>query len=407
MALRRVECRVVLAAAVLAVLTSVPITRPVDAVPAPVFGTYGPAYMGRDLTVTKEDAIADAIRFNPIIARYRTYARHVPAMRQAKPSLQLIAYMNGTFADSDEVTTFPEAWYLKTADGTKVRHNLYGSYLMNPADPGWTRRIVDLCNSRLAFSGYDGCLLDNLGATPVLPPFGPTGYVDGQPIDPRTGAPWTAASWLEATTAMAGSVRQAITPRPLFGNNVGAGIRYFDPVAPSAVLFEGTDAMMTEGFIRGGRDPLANRPTLETWRSSIDMVTDSEARGRRLLVTTKVWNTGTIEEKEAWHRFALSSYLLAAGGLSRFVFLYDLMGNPVDSHPYWDQADRLGGPRSAFFLNTKGIYQRNFTSGRVLVNPSDAPMRMGLAARFTTLDGTTVNSIELPPYSGEVLLKTT
>jgi hypothetical protein len=51
-----------------------------------------------------------------------------------------------------------------------------------------------------------------------------------------------------------------------------------------------------------------------------------------------------------------------------------------------------------------GVYQRSFTKGRVLVNPSGTAVTVKLGATMRTLGGTRVSSVKLAAYSGTVLL---
>jgi hypothetical protein len=51
-----------------------------------------------------------------------------------------------------------------------------------------------------------------------------------------------------------------------------------------------------------------------------------------------------------------------------------------------------------------GVYQRSFTNGRVLVNPSSSTVTVNLGKTMTTPTGTQVSSLTMAPYTGAVLL---
>ena len=87
-------------------------------------------------------------------------------MKAANPNLTLLVYLNGSYAQQNQGSAFPDAWYSHTAGGAKITSKGYGNYLMNPASPGWINQVVQTCIAFKADSGYDGCLLDMLGTGP-------------------------------------------------------------------------------------------------------------------------------------------------------------------------------------------------------------------------------------------------
>jgi hypothetical protein len=119
-----------------------------------------------------------------------------------------------------------------------------------------------------------------------------------------------------------------------------------------------------------------------------------------VLQSTKVWTTATRAEKDAWYEYTLASFLLGNDGRSRFFFSYTPGDSTVD-RPWNDLA--LGGA-SGPYAKTSGVYQRSFSAGRVLVNPTTASVTVALGGTFRTLEGEIVTSVTLPPNSGKILL---
>ncbi|MDQ2757190.1 MAG: putative glycoside hydrolase family 15 protein [Actinomycetota bacterium] len=379
--------------------------HPASAAPGPsVFHTYGPQYMSRIWSVTKDQAIADAREFGVIAAKPDIYAAYLPAMKAANPSLVVVAYMNASMARPTEGSTYPAGWYVRDASGVQVRSK-YSNYMMDVRKPGWILNRTNECKRILVTSGYDGCMLDIMGPGVVNGPFGPTGQVDRQPVDARTGQNWTFSDWMAGTTHLADVMQTSVAPRLVYGNGVSDGVRYFGTTA-----MDGTDQLLTparsviaEGFLRSGRAPIGSVPDLPTWQANVAMVKDAEARGVELLLTTKAWTVASQQQKDQVHEFSLGTYLLAAGGRTRWVFLYDEAGDTMVYHPWWTEAAALGGPRGDDFVNPTGLYQRNFVGGRVLVNPGRTTVSQGLGRAFVTLDGATVTRVTLPPHSARVL----
>lgn len=363
-----------------------------------VLKVWAPKYMERGGTTTRSEAVDEARHFDVIIAKPGEYDAYVADMRAANPALKLFAYVNGTFAKASQATAFPDAWYVRDTNGAKVTSTMFGQYMMDAASSGWVDDRVALCRHAIAASGYDGCGLDVLGTTPVTD----MTYVSGRPVNPRTRLAWTGQQWLTATTALAAAVRSG-TGRAVAGNGVGDGPRYWYAGFPSSQLLNGLDIGMAEGFLRSGRAELGAYPTLSDWKLSVNMLADADARGKSLVVTTKVWNTGTSAQKDAWHKFALASFLMGANGRSRFVFLYDITLDPAAYHPWWNTV--LGSPSGAYAARGDGTYVRDFALGKVLANPGGGTVKVALGAAYTTLDGRRVTAVTLAPHSGEVLTR--
>ena len=138
--------------------------------------------------------------------------------------------MNGAFAQAREGDAYPDAWYARDANGSKVRSVGFGNWLMDVTEPGWIDDRARTCERHVA-AGLDGCMLDLLGTAPLLP-----GYATGIPIDARTQEAWRAKDWLAATSAIARAVQRTVRPAIVIGNGLGTGPRFFDAAAPSSVL---------------------------------------------------------------------------------------------------------------------------------------------------------------------------
>ncbi|WP_170185633.1 putative glycoside hydrolase [Lapillicoccus jejuensis] len=368
-----------------------------------VFATWAPQYMTRESSVTLDQALADA-RTDLLVAKPGIYTPYLPQMRALNPALRILTYLNATEANHALGTAYPADWYVRGADGTKVRSK-YGAWMMDPRKAGWVRTRATECRDRTAESGYDGCLFDIMGPGPVIGPFGPGMASDREPIDARTGLPWTPTDWIAATTALGATVRAKVAPLPVYGNSVGDGDRYFgvDGTGATATLLDGTDGMISETFLRAGRAPLDPPPTLDQWRLSVAMVADAEAKGHVLLLCTKVWTDAPVAAKDQWHEFSMGTYLLAAQGLTRWTFLYDITERSTTVRPQWAAAAQLGTPTGAYTVNGKGVYQRVFTGGKVLVNPGTRTLTVSLGRPFVDLSGASVTSVTLPPHSAKVL----
>ena len=346
---------------------------------------------------TRDQAVADAQNFDVIVANPKTYASHMSAMRTANPALKVYAYLNGTFAQENQGSTFPTDWYSRDAAGNKVRSKGYGNYLMKPTSSGWITNRISLCKSMIASSGYDGCMLDMLGTAPTRP-----GYTTALPINPSTNKAWVPTDWQKATAALASKVDVAI-PQTVWGNGYGSGSRYYDSTwGPSRLLSPGVHGAHTESWIRTSTMSITSFRTESEWKKSVDMLRDLAAQGERTSVMLKLWTSATTAQKDAYHRYALATFLLGSNGQSAFNASYGSDVNSLTYHRYWNVA--IGTPTTAY-AKIGGVYKRSFTNGIVLVNPTKTSQTVSLGGTFVDLNGTTRSSITLAPNTGDVMVR--
>ncbi|MDX6324072.1 MAG: putative glycosyl hydrolase family 15, partial [Nocardioidaceae bacterium] len=226
-------------------------------------------------------AVAQAKQFDVIAGNRFAYRDMAGAMHQANGQLQLLAYVNGAYAQKTEGTAFPDSWYLRNADGGKVRSVGWGNYLMDVANPGWIQSVADRCLFSMHHFGYDGCFIDMMGTASVM-----SFWTDGAPVDPRTGQHFTPSEWLDMTSALARKVHFLVGGQsPVYLNGLGGGPRYFAKDAPSSQLLNGVDGALAESWLRGAAHALSWHPTEKQWKQNVDMLSDVSARGKAALVT--------------------------------------------------------------------------------------------------------------------------
>jgi hypothetical protein len=163
-------------------------------------------------------------------------------------------------------------------------------------------------------------------------------------------------------------------------NGLGPGSRYWaEPVEESPrVLLGHVDGAMSESIWRKAWEPLDRWPTPDDWMADVRMVQDIQQRGLLGFWWTKCWSDGNTSDNEPnaevlvpqWRRFALASYLLAAGPGSYFNFdTRKLDNNAAEPFPEYDAPlGSASGPMQA--IDNNGAYARPFSNGLVLVNPT-------------------------------------
>jgi uncharacterized short protein YbdD (DUF466 family) len=358
------------------------------------FQDWAAENMGTDHSWTLSEATAAAKRFDLITAKVSSYQDYVSQMKSANPGLVLLTYQNGTFATFKQGSAFPDSWYLRDRYGRKVRSVNFGNYLMNPTISGWISNRAAMCQNDLAASHYDGCNLDMLGLAPLN-----AGYVTGLPINPATGKVWTASQWVRATSNLAAAVKKAVAPKLVTGNGLMNGVRYFDPAAPTSQILTGVDAGVAEAWLRTPGASFGAFPGATEWRQSVRMLVDAASKGKAVLTLTKLWISATASQKAQWHRFALATFLMGAGGRSYFSFSDSSSQNSATVTP-WTVG--IGSPTGPYYA-AGNAFRRDFSAGTVLVNDTATSVKVSLGATYVTSSGSNVTSLTLQPHTGEIL----
>ena len=152
--------------------------------------------------------------------------------------------------------------------------------------------------------------------------------------------------------------------------------------------------------MRAASNPVSAFPSVQGWKRNVAMLRHAGNHGKSAFVITKVWTSGTRDQKDRWHEFALASFLLGNVGRSYFDFSYSRQYNPTKGHPWW--RIRLGDPLGPYDQRGE-IFVRKFERGRVLVNPTDQLNTVRLHSMMRTLTGSLVSRVTLGPHTGRIL----
>jgi hypothetical protein len=365
--------------------------------PSSILGRFAPVYMGSHWNFTEAQAVALAKNFDVIAAQTNVFPKWIADMKAAKPTLRIVAYVNGMFDLSSGGTDYPSTWYAHDAKGDRIR-STFGNYLLNPANSAWAGTVAKQCSSAIARSHYDGCFLDTLGTAPLTP-----GYTTGLPINPATGQVWTDTAWLQATSGIARTVQADNPNAVIMDNGLLNGQKYYLPVGSTEPLIAATHVGMVELWLRSNGTPVGSYRSETEWLQDIDMIVNAQAQGFWVATTTKLWVPASSAEQTAWQKYALASFLLAANGKAYFSF----MPNDTDAGLIYDSSwehINIGNPTGAF-AKVGEVYERSFTNGIAVVNPTGSPATINLGGSYNNLNGQTMTSETLPPNTGDVFIK--
>jgi hypothetical protein len=364
-----------------------------------VLHRFAPTYMTPTTRYTQAQAVSIAQHFDIIAAHRGQFASDIAAMHAANPKVVILIYLNGTFLQSGQGTLYPDSYYAHDLLGNKITSTKFGNYLMDISNPNWTSVVVHTCQKALQATPtttYDGCFIDTLGYALLNGTF-----LSGVPINPTTSQPWTTQQRIAATTSIAAAVRTAVAPKLVMANGLKNGPDYFGSV-PSSQLFNGVSAALAEVWLRQAQHPVSTFETESVWLQEVEMLSAAGSRGDLVAVTVKVWITATTAQVDRWHKYSLASFLLGTTGTSYFSFIGSTSPSAFTAVDALDKVNP--GVPSGPFAKVGGIYERSFSAGWAVVDPTTASGAVTFSTPCKTLEGKTVTSLTLAPETGDVCI---
>jgi len=327
---------------------------------------------------------------------------------------QSFAGRQNTQAEWDDIWAAHQDWFLKNENGQYI-HRKTGAemdgkraYLVDPANPGWQSWLTQKLQQYIDY-GYDGVWLDLAAPT----------YWSGwgsRAINPKTGKAYTNAEWREAIIGLVSKVKQGLGNKLVIINGLNIGKEYYNNMSPHPLEEASVDGFYFEGFVRWGNEPVGKFRSEADWKKDVDLVAKVSSSSKLLIVNTAIYGkpynpNASKEDIERVMNYAIASYLLGKNGSSSYVRFSPPSYYDTGVPSYWGKDLKLyhlqiGDPVSSYYYKGN-LYQRDFTTGKVLVNPSDTnkSYTINLGGNYQTPDGKTVNQITLLPKTGAILTK--
>jgi hypothetical protein len=376
---------------------------PATAVSAVTKDSWTPQIRWADLRSIARDyslLITDAgSYFNPKI-RY---------LHSLNPGLTALPYVNALVkyskdGDYPRLLASDPGWFLRDREGRLVHEpGRPQNVLMDPASPGWIAYRAHQLRKLVDQFGYDGAFLDNVFA--YISDHGSV-YYSAQPIDPRTGAQYGNQSWYQDTLRFLRAMKRAIGPsKLLIFNGLVTGRTFVRYRYQDLSYVAATDGALEEGFVRWDTDPAGAHRSEAAWKQDVDSIAAINRTGKIAIGWTDLARPATAAQANRIELYSLSSYLLAAGGARYYSFLNEPVTTPVQPYdPTWSL--KLGAPLGPYYYQ-RHLYQRDFTGGKVVVNPTDTgnAYTLELHHPYATPDGHLTSAITVPPKTGRILLR--
>jgi hypothetical protein len=308
-----------------------------------------------------------------------------------------------------------KSWFLRNKKGEFIHRKegiskLYNKdrvFVMDPANPGWqdwlAKKAVEYVKD-----GYDGIFLDLASASFW------SGW-DSQPINNKTGGIYTRAEWRQSIIELSNKVKKTLGSNTVFINGLGSGSEYYLNDKPNALDSASIDGFMIEGFMRWDTTNIDTFRTEQDWKKDVDLLEKVSRAGKIVIANTNlyIYPEPALDKYEKVLRYSLASYLLGKNGNRSFFKITNLQKKKIEPNipSYWESnpnvySVKIGDPLAPYYYKDN-LYQRDFSNGKVIVNPTDTgkTFKANLGDYYLTLDGDLTNTVKLAPKTAIILLR--
>lgn len=321
-----------------------------------------------------------ASRFD-LILTYLEKSSQVQQMKKLNPNLKAIYYRDPlAYWGSQD-------WYIRDVQtGVKLIQKDWNWPLADVSNPLYRAYIRDAVKNELnKYPVFDGIFLDDYWQSVSSSNF----YREGtkeigiipQPI---------IDSWLENMVLLLSEIRAAIGSKLIIVNTGAYAVKYLGIA----------DGQMYEAFCHANWQ--AFNDYYGGWQGILNRMITLNASGKIYLAQSGIQKTATDSETNKTERYCFAMFLLGANRNSYFYFAKTY--RVVTYFHEWD-AD-LGAPVGDYRARTgTPLFEREFSKGLVLINPSLENVQINLGAKYKTLDGVITDTLALGSREGEVLLR--
>jgi Hypothetical glycosyl hydrolase family 15 len=299
-------------------------------------------------------------------------------LKAANPNLKVLVYQNlgamvqgvgprGVSASGvnyAEATTAHPEWFLKNSSGERLTFEdfswLWAADVGNPEYQRlWAANVVRLLNS----GPWDGVMIDDTNTTNRYH-FNPISKVTKYPTD---------AAYQKAVRSMLEYVGPAIQAAgKLAIPNMGSWSEYPSVVKEWLPYVSGGEDEM---FVKWSKTAGQGYRGAREWETQLGEVAAAEAMGKRFVAITQAEPSDTEGARYGW-----ATTLLAGNGHTFYMASNGHLGEET-----WlgDYAVELGTPTSNATALGNGAWQRYFSNGLVVVNPTSSTVSVNFGGTYS------------------------
>lgn len=164
------------------------------------------------------------------------------------------------------------------------------------------------------------------------------------------------------------------------------------------------DGVILENFLTNVNAPLNQFKSEADWKQDVDTLANWSSNNNSIVLTRTPLGTNVGDSSispEQWLGYAFASFLIGANNTHSYFGFESATAAQLVNTPLTNA--EIGTPLGALFRQN-GVYQRRYTRGLVLVNPTNDTHMVALSRGYANTGGTRLNQVNLPPHSGAVLL---
>ena len=311
------------------------------------------------------------------------------SMKTQNPNMKILGYkiLTGTYPSGDDWVEINkhEDWFIHDINGNRIQDPSTGWYLMDCGSAGWRQFYVNYVNNKLTLLPIcDGVFADNVWS----------GLGSWLPFYSRL-KPEDIARYPNDMIGMLRYIKANLLPNKLIIINC-------DQWAEHSFLDE-VDGKTSEGFAHATWENPNENPSF--FVQMLDYFNRDAATGRYILALagTAIPAGTTTADIAKVVKFCYAAYLCALAGGGNMHFCFNAWDSLDGSHGYYPITDMDIGQAIAMYYSSQNVLMRDFTGGKVLLNPSANIRTVNLDRNYRLPDGTTVTSVTLQAWSGEIL----
>lgn len=343
---------------------------------------------------TSESADFVTSNFDMVIAGFTSTISEVKALN---PDVIVLGYrdvmaMHSNYDDWNEVNSH-EDWFLHDVNGNRLIHRYWGWYAMDIGNTGWRSHYANYVKDKLDSYLFDGVFADDVwdsffagsGWNPWTAP------IEDVPVEIKY-------RWHGDMLEMIRFVKESISEKLLIINT-----------SNNDDYVDACDGKMHEGFVHSSWWALEEfHDDTFSWNSEVESLKSVSQKGKYFLAQsgTMIPDNPTeadIGQVQGMMIYCLSSYFLGVSG-GNATFGFNSISSGDGSRGYYPEFDvSLGSPTNEYY-SFASVYARDFTDGKVLVNPTALSYTVHLGVEYKTLDDQILSSLTLDAHSGVILL---
>jgi hypothetical protein len=310
-------------------------------------------------------------------------ANQIQKIKSLNPSFRAIFYKDA-LTHREGAT---ESWYVRDAQtGSRLINKDWGWYLMDIGNQAYRNSLASSIKNSLANNPvFDGVFLDDVWGAATLGEFYREGTKELAVLPPHI------IKYLhDNMKLLIIQIKMAIGRKLLI---INTGAFNTDYLALS-------DGQMYEAFCHANWQPYGEY--YPEWRKMLHRMIIASASGKIYLVQSGVTKDATESQTIKTARYCYSMFLLGANSNSFFYFSKNYRG--VTYFPEWDVD--IGSPIEDYHARAgTPLYEREYSKGLVVINPSSESVQINFGTKYKTLDGAVTDTIRMEDHEGEILLK--